>query len=257
MSRYLLSMILLLSFILVNAQVPKGEIIQIEPYFPLKKELKYHVSVICDQEPKRTKCKKLEYDLYIEYLYKIGKIYQYKIAFRNIKGSKESKDILNNISKFSFEITTDAQGNYLQLTNWDYIETTFIQYTNFKDKNAIEKTLKHLVAQLFFLYGKEVSDTAPITYLSPIIVNEDFYLDGESNIQIVENENDVILIKSIDQVTFESDLTKIKVTDAEIEKNYLYDTSKKLLLLIRVESVFKNMNNAVKFVRTMELIEEK
>lgn len=255
--RYLLLMILILSFISVNAQAPEGEFIQIEPYFPLKKELQYHVSVICDQEPRRTKCKELEYDLFIEYLYKIGKIYQYKIAIRNTKGSKESKDFLNNISKFSFEITTDAQGNYLQLTNWDYIKTELIQYTSFKDKNAIEKTLKHIVSQLFFLYSKEVSDKAPITYLSPIIVNEDFYLDGESNIQIVEKDNDLILIKSIDQVTFESDLTKIQVTDAQIEKNYLYDTSKKLLLLIKVESVFKNLNNAVKFVRTMELIEEK
>lgn len=253
MNKILFPLALVLFTLNVSAQKIDSFSIKVLPYFPLKKKLTYHVVSKCINDVKNADCKHLEYDLHIEFLHKLGKIYNYNINVKNTKGNRSS---INNIGKFTFEISTDVDGNFLDLTNWEFIRFEFLQYTDFKNKNEIVRVLKHLTEQLFFLYGKEVSLHDEKKYIAPIILNQDISLDGESTLKIIEKENDRILIKSHDVPSFENDLEDLKITKAEIAKSFLYDFKNQLLIYSETESKIYNGPYALRFTRRIELLEK-
>lgn len=221
-------------------------------YFHPKSETKYHVKTECISLCNNCCHKNLEYDLNIEMLSKSGQIYQFRFEILNTKGTKT---FLTNIGKFYFDINIDSDGNFIELANWESIKYHFTKYTNFTKKEEIVNSLSLLIDQLFFLYGKSLSNKNSYKYLSLIYLNEDNVIDADATLEIITEANDEILIGSNLIPSYESDLIRLNISNVSVNKKYILNTSKNVLIYSESETSFHNGVDQIKNIRTIKLIE--
>jgi hypothetical protein len=198
----------------------------------------------CDNE--------LIYDIEIRYKEQIKNVGTYELRFLNF----DSNLCLIGLDRHKFEISVDRSGNFIAINNWDKIHDDLIKFSKFQTPNDLSTSIKILVDHLFFLYGKKISFTEELHYLSfiPIYLVNTYFIDSEARINTLKSDQKFLNINADEKVAFDSDLDELLVQNVASNRNIIFNQAENLFLSSTSTTTFIFNSKRYSFVRNVELM---
>lgn len=225
---------------------------EIQPYFQKEIPVIYRVKVMHNALLFKSCDKELIYDIEIRYKEQIKNVNIYQLRFINF----DSNLCLIGLDRHKLEISVDRNGNFIAINNWDKIQDDLVEFTRFQTQNDLSNSIKILVDHLFFLYGKKISFTEELHYLSfiPFYLDKTYFIDSEARINAFKSEQKFLNIYVDEKVSFGSDLDELLIQNVISTRNIILDEDENLFLSSTSTTTFVFNSKRYSFIRNVELM---